>query len=61
MFNGLSKRQKELSRQEHQREKLAKAEARRKEKEVRGPKDPNGVDPDIAHIVPGPQPLEESP
>ena len=59
MFNGPSKRQKELARLEHKKEKAAKAEERKKEKEVRGPKDPNAIDPDIAHIVPGPQPLPE--
>lgn len=59
MFNGPSKRQKELARLEHKKEKAARAEERRKEKETRGPKDPNAVDPDIAHIVAGPQPIPE--
>ena len=59
MFNGPSKRQKELARLEHKKEKAAKAQQRKQEKETRGPKDPNAVDPDIAHIVPGPQPLPE--
>ena len=59
MFNGPSKRQKELSRQEHKKEKAAKAEERKKEKAQRGPRDPNAIDPDIAHIRPGPQPLDE--
>lgn len=59
MFNGPSKRQKELARLEHKKEKAAKAEGRKKEKETRGPKDPNAIDPDIAHIVPGPQPIPE--
>jgi hypothetical protein len=58
VFNGPSKRQKELARLEHQKEKAARAEQRKKEKENRGPRDPN-FDPDIAHIVPGPQPQPE--
>ena len=52
------KRQKELARQEKQREK----EARRKNREEnRAPRTSlDGEDPDIAGIVPGPQPpLEE--
>lgn len=59
MFNGPSKRQKELARLEHKKEKAAKAQQRKQEKDTRGPKDPNAVDPDIAHIVPGPQPIPE--
>ena len=59
MFNGPSKRQKELARLEHKKEKAAKAEERKREKETRGPKDPGAVDPDIAHIIPGPQPIPE--
>ncbi|XXX73766.1 hypothetical protein WMF30_39590 [Sorangium sp. So ce134] len=52
---GALKRQKERARQEKQREKDANRLARRKEK---GP-DNNGTpgeDPDIAGIIPGPQP-----
>ncbi len=59
MFNGPSKRQKELARLEHKKEKAAKAQDRKKEKDSRGPKDPAAIDPDIAHIVPGPQPIPE--
>lgn len=59
MFTGRSKRQKELSRQEHKKEKAAKRDERKREKEARSPRDPNAIDPDIAHIVPGPQPLPE--
>jgi hypothetical protein len=58
MFNGPSKRQKELARLEHKKEKAAKAQERKREKEAR-PKDADGIDPDIAHIVPGPQPIPE--
>jgi hypothetical protein len=53
---GALKRQKELARLEWQREKAAKKERRKKD----DPKDSlNGEDPDIAGIVPGPQPLPE--
>jgi hypothetical protein len=55
---GHLKRQKEAKREEKQREKEARREERRLEKEKAGqnPNTPAGVDPDIAHIVPGPQP-----
>ena len=57
---GATKRQKELARAEKQREKAAKREQRRQEKATEGPAAPdNGVDPDIAGIIPGPQPLPE--
>jgi hypothetical protein len=49
------KRQKERARQEKQREKDASRKERRKDKAERGPLAP-GEDPDIAGIVPGPQP-----
>ena len=56
---GALKRQKELARLEKQREKAAERQQRRKERKERAPGDPD-VDPDIAGIVPGPQPrLEE--
>jgi hypothetical protein len=50
-----AKRQKEIARQERAREKAAKRVERTegKVKPPRGPED----DPDIAGIVPGPQPL----
>ena len=50
-----AKRQKEIARQERAREKAAK----RVERETTKTKTdrPAGVDPDIADIVPGPQPL----
>lgn len=49
------KRQKERARQEKQREKDASRVERRKDKGPRGDQTP-GEDPDIAGIVPGPQP-----
>ncbi len=53
-----NKRQRELARLDHRREKEAKREERKKTKDDL-PKSADGVDPDIAHIVPGPQPLPE--
>ena len=53
-----SKRQKELSRLEKRKEKDERREQRKKEKEERPPV-PEGEDPDIAGIVPGPQPKLE--
>jgi hypothetical protein len=53
----MNKRLKERQRQEKQREKAAKREERAREKADRPPAE-GGVDPDIAHIVPGPQPVE---
>ena len=52
---GAMKRQKERARQEKQREKDASRLERRKEKGVVGNTGSN-EDPDIAGIVPGPQP-----
>jgi hypothetical protein len=55
---GSSKRQKELARQEKRRLKEEKRVQRRKEKSER-PDDSNPMttgDPDIAGIIPGPQP-----
>lgn len=55
-----TKRQKEKERQEHQKEKEAQRAQRKKEKAERPPREAGGEDPDIAGIVPGPQPpLEE--
>ncbi|CAN5469678.1 hypothetical protein BH09MYX1_BH09MYX1_63370 [soil metagenome] len=52
------KRQKELQRQQKQRDKLARREERNRTKGDK-PADAGGEDPDIAHIVPGPQPIPE--
>lgn len=52
------KRQKERARLDKQREKAEKMKARRAEPNKRTPGE-DGVDPDIAGIVPGPQPLPE--
>jgi hypothetical protein len=57
-FNpGATKRQKEASRREHQQKKDEKRELRKREKAERGDRPPSpGEDPDIAGIIPGPQP-----
>lgn len=49
----IKKREKERARLEKQAEKAARKKERR---EVRGPLDRSGEDPDLAGIVPGPQP-----
>lgn len=53
-----SKRKKEKDRQDRAREKAQRREQRRIEK-ASNPKSLGGEDPDIAGIVPGPQPLPE--
>jgi len=57
---GATKRQKEAARREKHQKKEERREQRKKEKAERGsqPLAP-GEDPDIAGIVPGPQPLPE--
>ena len=54
----MNKRLKERQRQEKQREKAAKRAERKNDKADRPPAEA-GVDPDIAHIVPGPQPIPD--
>jgi hypothetical protein len=58
---GPTKRQKELVRAERQKAKQERREQRRREKEERAqrPSAP-GEDPDLAGIVPGPQPPPET-
>jgi len=59
-FNpGTTKRQKEASRREYQSKKQEKKEQRKREKESQAPGTVAGEDPDIAGIVPGPQPIPE--
>jgi hypothetical protein len=60
-FNpGATKRQKEAARRDKQRRKDEKKEQRKREKAERGDRPVGGEDPDIAGIIPGPQPkLEE--
>ena len=57
-FPGASKRQKEMARLEKRKEKEAQRTQRKTEKATK-PQSDNGVDPDIAHIIPGPQPIPE--
>ncbi|MFI5299282.1 MAG: hypothetical protein ACHREM_14400 [Polyangiales bacterium] len=52
------KRQKEANRQEKLKGKIAERKQRREERVPRKDGTP-GVDPDIAGIVPGPQPIAE--
>ncbi len=54
----VNKRLKERNRQDKQKEKEAKREQRKQEKGQR-PVTEGGEDPDIAGIVPGPQPLPD--
>jgi hypothetical protein len=54
----LNKRLKEKARQEKHQDKAEKREKRKIERSQRTPTAP-GEDPDIAGIVPGPQPIEE--
>jgi hypothetical protein len=51
-----AKRQKEIARQERAREKAAKR-VQRSETKIKVDRKSADVDPDIANIVPGPQPL----
>lgn len=51
------KRQKELLRRERQDKKAARKEQRKTESEARRRNTEPGEDPDIAGIVPGPQPI----
>jgi hypothetical protein len=54
----LTKRQKEIARQKHKQEKADKRAQRQRERAQRPPGSPEieEEDPDIAGIVPGPQP-----
>jgi len=56
----IQKRQKERNRQDKQRDKLAKRQEKKNLPVGDRGAVPPGVDPDIAHIVPGPQPLPET-
>ena len=57
--NRFEKRKKELARKERQRQKAERREQRERERAARPPGEAN-EDPDIAGIVPGPQPSHES-
>lgn len=51
------KRSKEKGRQEKQKDKLLARQQRKQTRKDAPPREP-GVDPDIAWIIPGPQPIE---
>ena len=59
MNSGTTKRQREMARRQRQQEKAAKMQKRQEEKRVRAANAIPGEDPDIAGIVPGPQPRED--
>jgi hypothetical protein len=59
MATTFTKRNKEKLRQERQKDKELKRRERKQARDNRAPAEP-GVDPDIADIVPGPQPIEEA-
>jgi hypothetical protein len=61
MNPSVNKRQKERQRQEHQKEKAERKKQRQEDKRTRAPGTEGDVDPDIAGIVPGPQPIPEEP
>lgn len=56
----VKKRQKEMERRNRQKEKELKRHEKRSERQNRDPALANGEDPDIAGIIPGPQPVEEA-
>jgi hypothetical protein len=58
-INPFEKRRKELARKERQKQKAERREIRDREKAQR-PADGDAEDPDIAGIVPGPQPPPEN-
>jgi len=57
--NAFEKRQKEFARKERQKQKAARRDQREREKAER-PTGDVGEDPDIAGIVPGPQPPQDA-
>ncbi len=57
--SGFKKRQKELARQEKRREKLTRRQQRSQERKGDPGSEGGEVDPDIAGIVPGPQPPQD--
>lgn len=57
MATSFEKRQKERARQEKQRDKAQRKAQRRDDRPIQAAA--GGIDPDIAHIIPGPQPRED--
>jgi hypothetical protein len=56
----IEKRRKEKARQDKKRDKAERRAERKNTKQERDDEPASAVDPDIAHIIPGPQPLPES-
>ena len=54
----LKKRQREMARKEQQADKAQRRAERKAQKDTRDPAEP-GEDPDLAGIIPGPQPRED--
>jgi hypothetical protein len=59
MNPGMSKRQREMARRQKQQEKTARKAQRQEEKKQRLATLPEGEDPDLVGIVPGPQPVSD--
>jgi hypothetical protein len=57
--SSFKKRQKEIQRQERRQDKMARRLERNRVRQEHSSAQPEGVDPDIAGIVPGPQPPQE--
>ena len=53
---GRGKRERERARAEKQKQKIVRREETKQRRGDTSPKQPGGIDPDIAGIVPGPQP-----
>ncbi|MBL9038841.1 MAG: hypothetical protein JNG84_10025 [Archangium sp.] len=54
-----NKRQRELALVERRKQKEERREIRKRDKDAAPDGSAGGVDPDIAHIIPGPQPIPE--
>lgn len=57
--SSFKKRQKEIQRQERKQDKMARRLERNRQHKEQPSGRAEGIDPDIAGIVPGPQPLPE--
>ena len=61
MNPGTTKRQREMARRQRAQEKVQKKQQRAQEKKQRSVDVPEGEDPDLIGIVPGPQPIPDLP
>jgi len=57
--SGFLKRQKEIARQERRKEKITRRQQRNQDRKTNPDGSAQVVDPDIAGIVPGPQPPQD--